>query len=51
MTFHRADTERFERRLHVFEHSEPREERETLEDDGDVRGLSCKRFAVPKNLA
>ena len=38
----------FERSFDVFENGEPREERETLEDDGDVGRFALHGLAVPE---
>src|SRR6266478_1837560 len=41
----------FERGFDVFDDGEPGEERETLEDDGDVGRFAAHRLAVPEDAA
>ena len=47
----RLRSERFERRLDVIQHRKPGEQREALEDDGDVGNRTIHRLAVPQHFA
>ena len=42
---------REQRRFDVFEHGEPRKQREALKYDGDVRGALGDRLAVPEDFS